>query len=77
MAYLVINNSTTDVTTVELPREAEAYVLTGRDGLRSRVMCLNGRDLVLGENDALPELTPVAVSGKVELPAASCAFFVL
>ncbi len=77
IVYLIINNSKTDATTVELPKEAEAYVLTGRDGLRSRVMCLNGKDLVLGENDALPGLTPVTVSGTVELPAASCAFFVL
>ena len=40
-------------------------------------MLLNGKELVLGENDELPELASVTVSGKVELPAASCAFFVL
>ena len=75
--YLVINNSKTDATTVELPGEAEAYVLAGRDGLRSRVMTLNGRDLVLGEGDALPCLCGEAVSGTVELAPATCAFFVL
>ncbi|MBR5125648.1 MAG: beta-glucuronidase [Oscillospiraceae bacterium] len=76
-AYLVINNSWTETTTVELPGEAEAYILTGNGKIRSRTMCLNGKELVLGENDALPELTGVKVSGKVELPAAACAFFVL
>ena len=76
-AYLVINNSWTEATTVELPGEAEAYILTGNGKIRSRTMCLNGKELVLGENDALPELTGVKVSGKVELPAAACAFFVL
>ena len=75
--YLVINNSKTDVTTVELPGEAKAYVLAGKDGLRSRVMTLNGRDLVLGENDELPCLCGETVSGTVELAPATCAFFVL
>ena len=76
-AYLVINNSTTDTTKVELPKEATAYVLAGRDGKRSRVMTLNGRDLVLGENDELPCLCGECVSGIVELAPGSCAFFIL
>ena len=75
-AYLVINNSN-EVTTVELPKEATAYVLEARDGLRSRVMTLNGRDLVLGENDELPCLCGKTVEGKLEVPAMSCAFVVL
>ena len=74
--YLVINNSTTDVTTVELPKEAETYVLSA-DSLRAPVMKLNGNDLVLGENDELPALTPVTKSGSVELQPATIAFFVL
>ena len=75
-AYLIVNNSA-EATTVELPKEAEAYILTGKDGLRSRVMCLNGHDLVLGENDELPDLSGVKVSGKAEIPAYGCAFFVV
>ena len=74
--YLVINNSA-ETTAVELPKEAEAYVLTGKDGLRSRVMQLNGKELALGENDTLPEMKGAAVSGTVEQPAYSCAFYVL
>jgi len=75
--YLIINNSQ-ESTTVELPREAEAYVLTGENGLRSRRMCLNGKVLALGENDALPCLCGEKLSaGKYELPAGACAFYVL
>ena len=76
--YLVINNSKTDVTTVELPKDAVQYTLAGKDGLRSTVMTLNGRDLVLGENDELPCLCGEEVTaGKVELAPATCTFFVL
>ena len=74
--YLIVNNSA-EATSVELPKEATAYVLTGETGLRSRRMCLNGKALELGGNDALPTLEGVAVSGTVELPASACAFFVL
>ena len=75
VAYLVINSSWTDSTTVELPKEAQAYILTGNGKMRSRTMLLNGKELALGENDELPALDGVAVSGTVELPAGACAFF--
>ena len=75
--YLVINNSTTDTTTVALTGEAEAYVLGGEGKLRSRVMTLNGRPLTLGENDELPALEGVKVSGEVVLAPGACAFFVI
>lgn len=77
-AYLVINNSWTETTTVELPREAEAYALTGETGMRSRTMLLNGRRLELGEGDTLPELKSDHVAaGTLEIAPGSCAFFVL
>ena len=76
--YLVINNSQTDATTVELPKEAVRYTLVGRDGIRSTVMTLNGRDLVLGEGDELPCLCGEEIgAGVVELPPCTCTFFVL
>jgi hypothetical protein len=75
--YLVINNSRTDTTDVELQGEAEAYVLGGEGKLRSRVMTLNGKPLTLGENDELPELCGEKVSGKVTLAPGACAFFVI
>ena len=75
-AYLVVNNSA-EATTVELPGEAKAYVLTGCGKLRSRTMCLNGKELLLGENDALPQLEGETVSGTVQLPAYGCAFYIV
>ncbi len=77
-AYLVINNSWTETTTVELPREAEVYALTGETGMRSRTMLLNGRRLELGEGDTLPELKSAHVAaGILEIAPGSCAFLVL
>ena len=75
-AYLVINNSQ-EVTTVELPGQAQVYALTGNGKLRSRTMLLNGRELVLGENDALPELSGVTASGTVEIAPGGCTFIVV
>ena len=76
-AWLVINNSR-EVTTVELPKAAEVYALTGNGKMRSRTMCLNGCELVLGENDALPDLSGVAVeAGTIEVAPGGCTFIVL
>ncbi|MCD8018224.1 MAG: beta-glucuronidase [Clostridiales bacterium] len=77
--YLVINNSMTETTTVELPKEAERYTLAGEgDNVRSTVMTLNDRPLLLGENNSLPDLSPVVqAAGKVDLAPATCTFFVI
>lgn len=78
VVYLVINNSLTETTTVELPKETERYTLSGNGKIRSRVMLLNGEQLLLGENDELPNLAPVVQpAGKVELAPGTCTFFVL
>ena len=76
LCYLVINNSA-EVTTVALPGAADVYALTGNGKLRSRTMLLNGCELVLGENDALPELTPVRAEGTVEIAPGGCTFLVV
>ena len=75
--YLVINNSWTETTTVELPKASEVYALTGKTGMRSRTMCLNGMELQLGENDELPALVGAAAEGTVTVAPGSCVFFVL
>lgn len=75
--YLVIDNSLTEVTTVELPREAVRYTLAGRDGICSTVMTLNGRDLVLGEHNELPDLPGEAVGAKLELAPGTCTFIIM
>ena len=76
VAYLVVNN-TNEAISVELPKEADVYVLAGETGLRSRKMTLNGNVLELGENDELPALAPVKAEGTVEIAATNCAFIVL
>ena len=76
-AYLIVNNSLTDVTTLELPGEGELYELSGNGNMRNKVMYLNGNPLVLGENNALPALDGKKVSGKVEIAPGSCAFVVV
>ena len=77
-AYLVINNSWTETTTVELPKSAEVYALTGNGKMRSRTMLLNGKELVLGENDEIPAMEGVSVeAGTLEVAPGSCTFIVL
>lgn len=77
VAYLVINNSRTDATTVLLPKNAEIYALTGNGTLRSRTMLLSGKELVLGENDTLPELTGASASGSIEVAPGGCTFILM
>ena len=79
VAYLIINNSTTNSTLVELPKEAQRYTLAGQDGkLRSTVMTLNGKPLVLGAQNALPEMEPeTQPAGTVELAPGTCTFLLL
>ncbi len=77
--YLIINNSETDTTTVEIPADGTVYTLAGKDGnKRASVMTLNGRDLVLGENLELPDLSGDAVkAGKLALAPMTCTFLVI
>ncbi len=77
--YLIINNSETETTTVEAPAPGMIWVLAGKDGnKRASVMTLNGKDLVLGENWELPDLSgaPVA-AGKIELAPMTCTYLVV
>ena len=76
--YLVINNSWTESTTVELPHKAKVYALTNKDGnMRSRTMLFNGKELVLGEDDALPVMEGVEAEGTVTVAPGGCTFIVL
>ncbi len=76
IAYLVINNSETDSTKVELPKSAEVYKLSA-DNLRSTTMKLNGKDLILGENDEMPDFSPVTMENELVLEPATIAFLVM
>ncbi len=77
MVYLVINNSLTESTKVELPQKAERYTLSA-DTMRSTVMRLNRRPLVLSDSGELPDLSPeTAEAGSVTLEPGTCTFFVI
>ena len=76
IAYLVINNSENKTTTVTLPKAAEVYKLSA-DKLRATTMKLNGKELVLGENNELPDMSPVTMEGELVLEPATIAFVVL
>ena len=74
-AFLVINNSLTDTTEVDLPSEAEVYTLSGNGGVRSSEICLNGKPLSASDIDGI---SPKKVSGgKLILPPATCNFIIL
>ncbi len=75
-AYLVINNSLTEMTTVTLPRCAEQYTLSA-ETMRATVMQLNG--VPLTAPDALDHPSQLAVhweAGSVSLAPGTCTFFV-
>ncbi len=78
LVYLVINNSLEETTTVGLPKEAEVYLLAGENGnMRASVMTLNGKPLVLENNNEIPKMNPVKGKGELEVAPGSCAFVVL
>ena len=77
LVYLIINSSWTETTTVSLPGTAEVYALTGKTGMRSRTMLLNGKELILGENDELPSMDGVSAEGSLEIAPGSCVFVVI
>ena len=77
IAYLVINNSKTETTTVSLPRAAEVYALSANGGMRSRTMLLSGRELTLGEGDELPKLIPDKVDAAEVTVAPGCCTFIV
>ncbi|MCC8067284.1 MAG: beta-glucuronidase, partial [Clostridiales bacterium] len=79
IAYLILNNSLTEATSVVLPKEAELYTLAGESGnLRATVMTLNGRPLVLGPDNEVPEIIPeYCPSGTITLAPATCTFIIL
>ncbi len=77
VVYLIINNSLTDVTTVEIPKKADRYTLSA-ETMRSTVMQLNGKNLTVSGISEIPELVPVTQeAGVVELLPGSCTFLVI
>jgi len=75
--YLIINNSLTKTTSVEIPAAAARYTL-GANDLRDSVMQLNGKELILSDNCDIPEIAPVMEkAGTINLAPGTCTFLVL
>lgn len=76
--YLIINNSLEDEITVSIPQSALLYPLSGKDGMRSKTMCLDTRPLAIDPDGTLPILDGRKVSeGRYYLAPGSCAFVVI
>ena len=45
--------------------------------MRNTSLYLNGKELTLGENDELPVMEGVNVSGTIELAPGTCTFLVI
>jgi len=74
-AYLITNNSLTEMTAAHLPKQAEQYTLAA-ENLRSTAMTLNGVPLTETRTlSGFPNVTQA--EGMVELTPGSCVFLVL
>jgi heparanase 1 len=77
VALLAINNSRTQPTSITLPSSADFYTLSAQQ-LDARKVQLNGQELKLQGQDALPDLQGRSVpAGAVELPPASITFLAI
>ena len=75
ICYIVVNNSKTDATCVEVP-VCETYVLTS-DAIRSLDIQLNGMVLKMVDDTTLPDLSgEKREAGAIEIPPCSVAFIV-
>lgn len=78
VAYCIVNNNEKEATKLVLPKEADLYLLSPKDGKkRAAIMQLNGKDLVIDADNNVPAMNPVKVNGEIEIPPICCAFIVL
>jgi hypothetical protein len=74
VAILAINTSKDQAQSVEVPAASERYTLSAKE-LESRQVELNGIELKLGADDALPDLKGTNTrSGKITLAPATITF---
>ena len=77
IALLVINNSKTQKTAIDLPLAAERYTLTSPK-LESKEVRLNDRELKLGAGDELPKLEGKRIpAGRVDFAPTSITFLAI
>jgi hypothetical protein len=75
-AMVLINNSRTESTHVDLASRATVYVLNGPE-LRGLEVHCNGQPLSMIDDRTMPEPVGVAVEGTLVLPPVSVAFVTL
>ena len=74
VALLVINTDRSAALSQEVPDAAERYTLTARN-LLDKTVELNGSELALGADDALPQLTGIRTrAGRLTFAPASITF---
>lgn len=77
VVFLIINNSLSKTTDIEIPKQAERYTLSA-ESMRSTVMQLNGKELMLSGITDIPELVAEKQNaGVVTLAPGSCTFLVM
>jgi hypothetical protein len=77
VTLLVINNSRTATTSLNLPKDAQRYTLSAAK-LASGTVQLNGQELKLGAGDTLPPLTGTAIAaGKIDFAPATITFLTI
>ena len=77
VVFLIINNSLSKTTDIEIPKQAERYTLSA-ESMRSTVMQLNGKELMLSGTADIPELVAEKQNaGVVTLAPGSCTFLVM
>ena len=75
--YIIINNSKTTSTVVDVPTNATKYVLSATH-IRSSELLLNGRPLTIENEYDLPNLEgEVQQAGELELPPETVTFLVI
>lgn len=75
--YVLINNSKTEKTTIEIPSKAERYTLSATH-LRSQEVLLNGELLKLEGECTIPTINPIVEeAGVIEVEPATVTFFVI
>jgi hypothetical protein len=70
---VLINNSRTNETVVNVPSGSEIYVLEGPE-LRGTVVTCNGEELQMVDDHTMPTVHGIAVSGDIVLPPVSITF---
>ena len=76
-AYLILNNSLEHSTTLELPKDAVVYSLSGNGNIRSATAYLNGNALTL-KDGKLPDMSGrYCTAGNLELLPGTCTFLVI